>query len=306
MQVRGGNRRLTLLTVNGHPDDETVSAGGVMARYAAEGLRVVCVVATRGELGEIVAPDLQSPEHYQRLGEIREQELIRALARLGPIEHEFLGYRDSGTMGTPGNLAPGSFWQADLDEAVGRLVKIIRQVQADVIVGPNAYGSDGHPDHMRASAIAKAAYDRAGDPGAYPEQLAQDGLQPWAPSKLYETVDQFERGQKLMRALRSGNLVSLVPMVLRVARHWTPRAERQRRLAAAAQGPVTTRVDVSAYIPAKFCAMGEHRTQIAPNSARFALTPEERQRVSPTENFTLRASRVEVRLPEDDLFSGLR
>jgi N-acetyl-1-D-myo-inositol-2-amino-2-deoxy-alpha-D-glucopyranoside deacetylase len=306
MQVRGGKQqRLTLLTVNGHPDDETVSAGGAMARYAAEGLRVVCVVATRGELGEIITPDLQSPENYQRLGEIREQELIRALARLGPIEHEFLGYRDSGTMGTPGNLAPGSFWQADLDEAVGRLVKIIRKVQADVIVGPNAYGSDGHPDHMRASAIAKAAYDRAGDPSAYPEQL-EGGLQPWAPSKLYETVDQFDRRQKLLRALRSGGLTSVVPMVLRVARHWSPAAERKRRLAAAAQGPVTTRVDVSPYIPAKLCAMAEHRTQIAPNSARFALTAEERQRVSPTENFTLRASRVEARLPEDDLFSGLR
>ncbi len=297
---------LTLLTVNGHPDDETVGSGGVMARYAAEGVRVVCVVATRGEAGIIVARDLDTPANRLRLGELREQELERALARLGPIQHCVLNYRDSGTMGTPDNLDPRSFFQANLDEAVGRLVHIVRSARADVIVAPNAFGGDGHPDHIRASQIAMAAFQCSGDPNAYPEQLAGSGLEPWAPRKLYEIVDQLERRQKLRRALANGGLRGIAPMVLRVAQRWRPSHERLRRRVAAAQGPVTTRVDVGPYLAAKQAAMTEHHTQIAPDSTRLALSAEERRRVSPTENFTLRASRVTVAIPEDDLFTGLR
>ncbi len=299
-------RALTLLTVNGHPDDETVAAGGVMARYAAEGLNVVCVTATRGEVGVIVDGDLDTPANRGRLGDLRELELQRALATLGHIQQYFLEYRDSGTMGTPENLDPRCFWQASLDDAAGRLVHIVRRVRADVIVAPNAYGGDGHPDHMRAAQIAVAAFECAGDPHAYPEQLEGTGLEPWAPGKLYEVVDQLERGQKLRRALANGGVRGIFPMVLRVGRRWRPSHERLRRRVAAAQGPVTTRVDVSPYIAAKQAAMTEHQTQIAPDSTRFALSAEERRRVAPTENFTLRASRVAVAVPEDDLFAGLR
>lgn len=292
--------------MNGHPDDETTACGSVMARYAAEGIRVVCVVATRGEVGQIVLCDLDTPENHERLGQIREQELVRALARLGTIEHHILGYRDSGMMGTPENDDGRAFWQADMDEAAGRLIRIIRAVRADVIVAPNAFGGDGHPDHIRASQIARIAFDRAGDPTVCPEQLDASGLQPWAPAKLYEAVNQFDRGRKLARALAHGGVRGIPSVVLRVARHWSPSRERQRRQMAAAQKPATTRVDVGAYVEAKYAAMAEHKTQIAPNGGLFALTPEERRRVSPTDDFTLLESRVETLLPEDDLFSGLR
>ena len=295
----------TLMTVNGHPDDETVTAGGVMARYAAEGKRVVCVVATRGELGEIVDRGLDTPDNHVRLGSIREAELQQALAELHPgIEHVFLDYRDSGTMGEPSNDDSDSFWSADVDEAVGRLVKFIREFRPDVMVGPNRFGNDGHPDHIRAAQIAAIAFERAGNAECYPEQLA-GGLSVWAPSKLYELVDQFGRLEKAKRALATGGVRSLVSMSVRVLRHWSPRRERQRVRMVAEQGTVTTQIDVAKFTANKYRALRAHRTQIRPDSDRFALTAEERSRVSPTEDFTLRAARVATSVPEHDLFAGL-
>jgi LmbE family N-acetylglucosaminyl deacetylase len=299
------SRVRTLMTVNGHPDDETVTAGGVMARYAAEGVRVVCVVATRGELGEIVDPTLDTPANHARLGSIREGELQQALAELNPaIEHVFLGYRDSGMIGQPSNSDPESFWSADVDEATGRLVKVVRETRPDVMVGPNHFGNDGHPDHIRAAQIAALAFERAGDTTCYPEQLA-DGRSVWAPSKLYESVDQLGRGAKVRRALATGGVRSLVSMSFRVLRHWTPQAERKRKRMAAEQGAVTTSVDVAAYMPNKFRALQAHRSQIRPDSDRFALTAEERAKINPTEDFTLSASRVASSIPEQDLFAGI-
>ncbi|MDQ3554750.1 MAG: PIG-L family deacetylase, partial [Chloroflexota bacterium] len=104
--------RHSLMTVHAHPDDETIATGGIMARYASAGHRVVCVTCTGGEHGEIVVPELDTPENHARLAEIRKVELERALAHLGPIEHHWLGYIDSGMMGTPENDSAGSLWQA--------------------------------------------------------------------------------------------------------------------------------------------------------------------------------------------------
>jgi mycothiol conjugate amidase Mca len=294
----------TLLTVHAHPDDETISTGGVMARYSRAGYRVVCVTCTGGEHGEIVAPELDTPENHARLRELRVEELRRALARLGPIESRHLGYVDSGMMGTPQNGEPGSLWTADLDEAAGRLVRIVRETRPDVIVGYNAFGGYGHPDHIRAAQVAELAFERAGDPAWYAEQLG-DGLAPWQPSKRYETVMDLTRRREVADVLRE-----------RGVRTWLnppddeteeQRAAREEHLAkmVAATGPRTTRVDVRELIDAKLAALQEHVTQIAADSFFLALTADEWRRFAPTEDFCLRASRVGVRIPEDDLFAGL-
>jgi LmbE family N-acetylglucosaminyl deacetylase len=301
------SHRLTLLTVHGHPDDESVNTGGVMARYAMEGTRVVCVVCTRGERGEIVVPVLDTPTNRARLGEIREGELVKALGFLGPIEYHVLGYGDSGTMGSPTNLDPHSFWQADPDEAAGRMVLLIRRVRPDVIVTCNEFGGDGHPDHIRASEIARMAYERSGDPNAYPEQLVgPDAVEPWAVSKLYETVIQLHRREKVRRLMASGSVRTTVLAAVRYVRRWRPGQDALRPQMAAAQRPATTRVDVGPWLEAKYSALAAHVTQVRPNSRILALTPAERRLISPTEDFTLRASRVATALPETDLFAGLR
>lgn len=287
------HRPLTLLTVHAHPDDESISTGGVMARYAAEGARVVCVTCTGGEHGEIVVPELDTPENHARLAEMRREELRRALGHLGNIEHHWLGYVDSGMMGTPENDAAESFWQADFDAAVERLLSIVRDVRPHVMLSYNDFGGYGHPDHIRAALITKAAFERAGDEEP-------------APLKLYETVVNFARREEVRRVAEERGAETW----------WQPAAdesddERQQREAlmaemVAAAGPITTSVDVTDQIDAKYAALREHVTQLSPRMIFLALTPDDWRELLPTEDFTLRVSRVGVRLPENDLFAGLR
>jgi LmbE family N-acetylglucosaminyl deacetylase len=297
--------RRTLLTVHAHPDDETISTGGVMARYSQAGHRVICVTCTGGEHGEIVVPELDTPDNHARLGEIRAEELKRALARLGPIESRTLGYVDSGMMGTPENAAAESFWQADPDEAAGRLVQIVRETQPDVIVGYNDFGGYGHPDHIRAALVAKLAFERAGDPAWYPEQLATGDRTPWQPKKLYETVMDLSRRSELAELLES-----------RGVRTWMSSPEdeteeqRTERMGffqrmVDASGPKTASVDIAGQIDEKLAALREHVTQLASDNFFLALTAEEWREHIPTEDFTLRVSYVPVRIPESDLFAGL-
>jgi len=297
--------RHSVMTVHAHPDDETISTGGTMARYAAEGHRVICVTCTGGEHGEIVVPELDTPENHARLAEIRREELARALAQLGPIEHHWLGYVDSGMMGAPENDGAGSFWQADLDEAAGRLVRLLRELRPEVVASYNDFGGYGHPDHIRAALTAKLAFERAGDPEAYPEQLSDDGLRPWQPLKLYETVLDFGRRQGFADLLRERGIETW----------WAPpedetdeqREERESHLRqmAGAQGPITTRVPVADHIDQKLAAMREHVTQLSADGFFLALSADDWRTIQPTEDFTLRVSTVGVRLPEDDLFAGI-
>lgn len=292
------------MTVHAHPDDETISTGGVMARYASEGNRVICVTCTGGEHGEIVVPELDTPENHARLAEIRRDELVRALSHLGAIEHHWLGYRDSGMMGSPENDAAGSFWQADPDEAAGSLVRLVRERRPQVLVSYNDFGGYGHPDHMRAALMTKLAFDRAGDLAAYPEHAAE-GLSPWQPLKLYETVMDLSRRERFADLIAERGIKTW----------WSAtedetveqRAEREGHMArmAEAQGPVTTRVDIVDQLPAKLAAMGEHVTQLPRDGSFLALTVDDWREVGPAELFTLTASTMGVRLPESDLFAGL-
>ncbi len=287
--------RLTLMTVHAHPDDETIGTGGVMARYAAEGARVVCVTCTGGEHGEIVVPDLDTPENHARLGEIRAVELRQALARLGNVESRKLGYVDSGMMGTPENDAAESFWQADFEAAVDRLVAVVRDVRPQVMVSYNDFGGYGHPDHIRAALITKAAFERA---------LSEDG--DGAPIKLYETATNFRRSEEVMKRAEERG----------VKPWWSPsdeetdeqRVEREAyfKKMMDATGPVTTFVDVRDYVANKYAALEEHVTQLPRDGFFLALTLEDWQELMPREEFTLRVSRSGVRIPEDDLFAGLR
>ena len=142
------------------------------------------------------SPSMDTPDNHRRLGELRAVELERAMGHLGVTEWENLGYRDSDMMGRAGNVDPRTFWQADLDEAAGRLVWLMRRYQPDVVTTYNEFGGYGHPDHIRIHDVAVRAFPRAGDPAWYPEQLAPEhggtgrpadgGLAPWTPSKLYE------------------------------------------------------------------------------------------------------------------------
>ncbi len=299
------DEELVLLAVHGHPDDETVHVGGTLARYAAEGVRVVSVTSTRGELGEIVDPELATVANRASLGELRLAEMDRALAILGTIEWRWLGYRDSGTAGSPTNSDPEAFWNQDVGEAAGRVARLIRELRPQVLLTHNQFGDDGHPDHIAAARAARLAFERAGDETAWPEHFAE-GLRPWSVSKLYEGCAQLGRGEKVRRLVRETGYLRAVPTIGRAFLRWRPGHERMRNLVAAGQGATTTRVDVRPWLEARTTAIREFRTQVGPNSTLLALSPAEQQRLVPTEDYTLRLSRVDAPLPESDLFAGLR
>ena len=208
-------------------------------------------------------------------------------------------------MGTDGNHDPRSFWKADVDEAAGRLVWFVRMYQPDVMTTYNEFGGYGHPDHIRTHDVAVRAFERAGDPAWYPEQL-EAGLAVWAPSKLYI--------QAIPRSVRE----KMNAMMVAAGRKswWSPpddatpeQIAEMEEFAAKMLVPdesITTWVDVSgAPLEAKWAAIHEHVTQISADSP-FMLMGFDGWRDSwANEAYILRESRVESALPETDLFAGI-
>jgi len=150
---------MTILAVLPHPDDETFMSGGTLAHYAARGVRTVLVMCTGGEAGEISDAALATPE---TLGDVRARELAVSVKALGISHVVALGYRYSGMAGTPENAHAESFHQAELDEAVARLLEVIRQERPRVMICPNEQGDYGHPDHVKANRVARGAFRAAG------------------------------------------------------------------------------------------------------------------------------------------------
>src|SRR5262245_37776892 len=144
----------TLVSFHAHPDDECIACGGVMRKAADEGHRVVLVVATRGENGEIPPGFLSDGE---QLWERRVIETYESAKILGAQRVEFLGYVDSGMMGTPENDVAGSFWQADVEEAAARLAAILVEENADVLTVYDDNGGYGHPDHIQVHRVGMRA-----------------------------------------------------------------------------------------------------------------------------------------------------
>lgn len=280
---------LTLMAVHAHPDDESITTGGILAKYSAEGVHTIVVTCTGGEVGEISDPALATPED---LAEVRARELEEACRILGVRHRESLGYRDSGMMGTADNEHPDSFWQADFDTAAGKVVALVRRFKPDVIMAYNENGDYGHPDHINAHRVAVAAFNRAGDPTCYPEQ----GLEPWTPKKLYYSAwprSQAKRMQEIMEA--AGVQPEQNEADSDLEEEWGTPDEA-----------ITTIVDISAHVDVKLDALAAHKTQMGP-STWFGQVPRAVwQQAWAREHFVLAHARVPVQDHEDDLFAGLR
>ncbi|MDQ3646869.1 MAG: PIG-L family deacetylase, partial [Actinomycetota bacterium] len=169
-----------LLCIHAHPDDESSKGAGTMARYASEGVRVALICATGGEEGEILNPRMDRPGIKERMVELRRAELETACDLLGVGRIYHLGYRDSGMPGSEANEHPEAFWNADPDEALAKMVEIIRAERPEVVVSYDESRGYEHPDHVRVHQWGAEAFRAAGDADRYPESGA-----PWQPSKLY-------------------------------------------------------------------------------------------------------------------------
>ena len=147
----------TIVFLHAHPDDEASQTSGAMARAVAEGHRVVTAYGTSGEQGE-VPTDLAEGE---TLADRRRTEAQASADVLGVQRVAWLGYADSGMRGWEQNTWDNAFSAADLDEAAGRLVAILDEEQADLVIGYDWHGGYGHPDHVMVHAVVHRAAELA-------------------------------------------------------------------------------------------------------------------------------------------------
>jgi mycothiol S-conjugate amidase len=290
-QDRDGNQ-LCVLTVHAHPDDEASKGSATIARYHDEGVRSVLVCCTGGEAGDILNPAVDTPEVRANLPEVRQRELADSAAAIGYDVLVMLGYHDSGMPDTDVNQRADNFANAPLDEAVGRLVAIIREERPQVIV---TYGDDRkfypHPDHIRVHEISGPAFDAAGDPDAF----AGAG-EPWQPSKLYYTGFSPRRVRAMHDAFVARGEES--PYAQWFERGFPDRDDR-----------FTTFVDVGAWLDRRRASLLAHKTQVDPEGHWMRLPDDVIREAFPWDEYALARSLVGPVPPpaeEDDLFEGIR
>lgn len=278
--------RLTLMCVHPHPDDESISCGGVLARAADEGIHAVVVTCTGGEEGENLAGiDLGQEDVVAH----RRRELADALVVLGVAEHHSLGYRDSGMADTPANDRPDSFHRADLDEAAVRLATIVRRVRPQVVVSDDANGTYGHPDHVKGNRVTVRAVELAADPAA-----PVDG-EPWEVAKRYVHALGRSRLRDAHRSLLAAGLPS-------------PFGEDEldgEEPLGVPDGDITTEVDVTPWLDRKRAALAAHRSQIGEDSFFLNVPADLEPRLFGIEQFVLEGGGPVGVRPETDLFAGL-
>jgi LmbE family N-acetylglucosaminyl deacetylase len=175
------HRQPRLLGVFAHPDDETFCAGGTLAKYVAAGWEVMVVSATRGQAGQIRDPQAAT---RRTLGQVREREFYAACEQLGVRNARVLDYMD------------GTLQDVDRYELTGAVVRIIRTFRPDVVLTFGPDGAYGHPDHIAIGAATTRAFEQAGSPRHFPEQITA-GRRPYQPGQLYHSY--FPHSRLLLR-----------------------------------------------------------------------------------------------------------
>jgi LmbE family N-acetylglucosaminyl deacetylase len=266
-------KELRLLCVLAHPDDESLGTGGILARYAAEGVATYLITATRGEQGW---PG--NPAGYPgavALGEIRQAELEAAARVLGLREFTFLNYQD------------GELDQVDARESIGALVRQLRRIRPQVVVTFDPTGYYGHPDHVAISQWTTAAVMAAADPTF----AAYTTWPPHRTSKLYYLAATAEAQAVFQAAF--GDLVMAVAGVERRATPWPDWA-------------ITTRIDTADYWQQVWQAVQCHRSQLPGLQALAKLPPASHQELWGTQTFYRAFSLISRGSGlENDLFEGL-
>lgn len=274
----------TLVCFHAHPDDEAIGTGGTIAKAVKDGHRVVLVTATRGEHGEYPDGFLASGE---TLATRREQEMADAVAVLGINRHVFLGYHDSGMMGTPENDDPASFWQADLDDAAQRLANVLDEESADVLTVYDENGIYGHPDHIKVFQVGVRAAEIAHTPKVYEATVNRTAWMRRAQAgdvatRTIETVDGVDK----LIEVPAGNEPRTIEFPLGVD-------EEQ----------ITTAIDVRDFVEKKKEAMRAHASQITEESFFLKMPDDVFAEAFGTEWFILRGAPPGIH--EHDLFEGL-
>lgn len=272
---------LTLMAVHAHPDDESSSTGGILARYADEGIRTVVVTCTNGELGDAPGGIKPGEEGHDEdeVARIRLAELEQACELLGVSHLETLGYHDSGMADWEHRDRPDVFCNVSVDDAALRISELFERYRPDVVVTYDEAGGYHHPDHVHAARVTMAAVARTG-----------------IPRKAYFTAfrrSMFEQFRAIME--QQGVDTSEFP---------EPDAE-QVRMMDAVEASITTTIDVRDVVARKHLALATHASQIE-ESFWSRLPPEAFGSLFGEESFIRAHDTTRAPTPEADLFSGLR
>ncbi|MDR0592779.1 MAG: mycothiol conjugate amidase Mca [Bifidobacteriaceae bacterium] len=289
----GPSPALAMIAVHAHPDDESSKGGATMAKYAAEGVRVVVATFTGGERGDVLNPRLKGDPAVERDLPARRRREMADAARILGVEQQFLGFVDSGLPDgdPPPPLPEGSFATIDPAEAALPLVKLIRQVRPQVLTTYDPTGGYPHPDHVHTHAVSMAALEIAADPAAHPHL----GPPHRVAKVYYDRAISIERAVALDRALTARGLESPY-------KNWLA----SRREDPSARPEVTTRVPVADFFAVRDAALRAHASQVDPEGWFFLVPRQVEREVWPHEDFELASSAVPVDLPESDLFAGVR
>ena len=272
-------KKLKLMAVLAHPDDESLGFGGTLAKYSSEDIDTYLVTATRGERGRFFSPDKTTEP--AEVGRVREAELRSAAAVLGIREVVLLGYPD------------GAVDQVDAATAIAAIVRQIRRVRPHVVVTFGADGAYGHPDHIAIAQFATAAVVCASD-AAYSDADGSPSEQTSAHrvAKLYSLAWRNEKWEAYQTAFRK--LTSMVDGVARQAIPWPDWA-------------VTTELDTAPYWPAVWKAVRCHQTQMSIYEQLEQLSETQQRALWGSQQFYRVYSTVNgSRKLENDLFEGLR
>ena len=283
------SNELRMMTIHAHPDDESSKGAGSVALYSDAGVKASLVCCTGGEEGDILNTAMDLPEVRENIGAVRRQELAKAAKIIGYRDVIYLGYRDSGMPESEANNNPDCFANAPLDEAVERLVRIIREEKPHVIVTyPDDQQGYQHPDHLKVFDISIPAWEAAGDP----TKFLQSG-DPWTPLKLYYTTWSRARIEALHAMFKKLELESPFNDA------WFDRPSQDHR--------ITTKINVSDHSERRPDALLAHATQVDPESPFwFGLPSDKSAEAYPWDDYILAFNRVGPIGEEKDLFEGIR
>jgi LmbE family N-acetylglucosaminyl deacetylase len=269
------------MAVHAHPDDEASSTGGVLARYADEGIRTVVVTCTNGEFGDTPAGTKPGDEGHdeQEVAQIRLAELRESCKHLDVTHLELLGYHDSGMPEWDYKSRADAFCNVPEADVAARIGALIERYRPQVVVTYDPDGMYQHPDHVHAARSAIAA-------------VAATGI----PAKLYLVALRHSQWRELWEALKEQGV--------ELPDEDPPSAEELRKMTEA-EALISTTIDIRPVLERKRAALFAHGSQIS-DSWFSKIPPDVAERVFGQESFVRVRDTTGAPVPEDDLFAGLR
>ncbi len=284
--------QLTFLAVHAHPDDEASSTGGLYRLLADQGVRTVLVCCTNGECGDALDGAKPDADHHDgdEVAAVRAVELDHAVKILGVSRLVRLGYRDSGMKGWPQNDDPESFWATPVEVAAARLAEIMMEERPQVVVTYNEDGFYGHPDHIQANRITRAALELLDyEPTLYYNAVPDSVMVLWR-----QRWEQEDRERAEADAAKG---------IVRTLEERDPEEDDIKM--GTPDDEISVAVDIGSVNGAKFDALEAHQSQIA-DSFWMKMGREQFIEVMRTEWFLRVTNPQGLTGQVDDIFAGYR